>query len=57
MILIEKVMMMFPRLSIWDVIWEPTKTLNVLDHISENIEKKDLKFGLELHHDFSSNGF
>jgi len=53
----EKVMTIFPRSHVWDVIWEPIETLNVLDSISENIVKQDLKFGLEFHHDLGSHGF
>jgi len=53
----EKVMTIFPRSPVWDVIRELAKTLNVLDCIFENIDKKVLKFRPELHHDFSSNGF
>jgi len=50
-------MMIFPRSLVWDVIWELVETLNVLDCISENIVKQDLKFGHEPPHDFTSKGF
>ena len=53
----EKVMTILPRSPVWDVIREPAKTLTSLDHISENIARKYLKFGPEVHRDFSSNGF
>jgi len=44
MILREKVMMIFPRSPILDVIQEPAKTLTFLDHISVNIVRQDMKF-------------
>ena len=30
----------FPKSPIWEVIWKLAKTINVLDHIFENIEKQ-----------------
>ena len=52
-----KVMMIFPRSSVWNVIRESAKTLTSSDHISENIVKQALKFRPEVQNDFDTNGF
>ena len=51
----EKVMMIFPRSPIWNVIQEFAKRPPSSDHIS--IAQKALKFGPEVQRDFLSNGF
>ena len=56
-ILREKVMMIFPRSPIWNVIQESAKRPTSLDHISTNIAQKSLKFGPKVQLDFFSNGF
>ena len=43
----EKVMTIFPRSPVWNVIQESAKRPTSSDHISENIVRKDLKFGPE----------
>ena len=48
MILENKVMTMLPRSPVWNVIRESTKMLNSSNHISENIERQDLKFRPEV---------
>ena len=53
----EKVMMIFPRSPVWDIIREFAKTLTSLNHILKNIARQDLKFGLEVHQEIGSNGF
>jgi len=50
-------MMIFPRSPIWDVIWEPAKTITSFSHISEDIARKYMKCRPEVHQDFGSNGF
>ena len=40
----EKVMMIFPKSPIWNVIQQSTKRPNSLAHISANVVQKDLKF-------------
>jgi len=50
-------MKILPSSLVWDVVWEPAKSINVFNHISKNIVKEDLKFGSKLHPDFSSNEF
>jgi len=57
LILREKVMMIFPRLPIWDVIREPAKTITSFHHISKNIVIQDVKFEPAVHQYFGSNGF
>jgi len=53
----EKVMTIFPRSPVWNVIQESAKRPTSSDHISANIAQKTLKFGPEVQHDFFSNGF
>ena len=53
----RKIMTIFPRSPIWNVIRESTKTLTSLDHIFENIANQDMKFFHAVHHDFGSNVF
>ncbi len=52
-----KVMTIFPRSPIWNVIQEFEKTLTSSYHISPNIVRQTLKFGPEVQNDFSSNAF
>ena len=56
-ILTEKVMTIFPRLPVWDVIQEPGKTITSLDHISDMIVRQDLKLKPKDHQEFISNEF
>jgi len=51
-----KVMTIFPRLPVWNVIWESAKTLTSSDHISENIARQTLKFRPKFQNNFSLNG-
>ena len=53
----EKVMTIFPRSPVWNVIQESAKRPTSSDHISANIERKALKFRPELQRDVFSNGF
>jgi len=53
----EKVMMIFPRSPVWNVIQDSRKRPTSSDHISANIAQKALKFGPEVQCDFVSNGF
>ena len=53
----EKVMTIFPRSPVWNVIQESAKRPTSSDHISENIARKDLKFGPKVQRKFFSNGF
>jgi len=53
----EKVMMIFPKSPVWNVIQESTKIPTSSNHISANIALKDLKFRLEIQCNFFSNGF
>jgi len=53
----EKVMTIFPRSPIWNVIQESAKRPTSSDHISENIVRKSLKFGPNVQLQFFSNGF
>jgi len=48
MMLREKVMMIFPRSPVWNVIQESAKRPTSADHISVIIVRKALKFGPEL---------
>ena len=47
-----KVMMMFPRSPVWNVIQESEKTLTSSDHIFENIARQDLKLRPKLQTEF-----
>ena len=53
----EKVMTIFPRSPILNIIQESGKRPNSSDHISANIARKKLKFGPKVQRDFFSNGF
>ena len=53
----EKVMTIFPRSPVWNVIQESAKRPIYSDHIFAIIVRKDLKFGPEIQRDFFSNGF
>ena len=53
----EKVMTIFPRSPVLNVIQESAKIPTSSDHISENIMKNALKFGTKVQHNFFSNGF
>ena len=53
----EKVMMIFPRSPVLNVIQESGKRPTSLDHISSNIVRKALKFRPQVQRDFFSNGF
>ena len=53
----EKVMMIFPRSPILNVIEDSTKGPTSSDYIYETIARQDLKFGPEVEHDVVSNGF
>ena len=53
----KKVMTIFPRSPVWNVIQESAKRPTSSDHISTNIVRKALKFGPEVQRDFFSNGF
>jgi len=53
----EKVMTIFPRSPVWNVIQESAKRPNSSDHISAIIAQKALKFGSEVQHNFFLNGF
>ena len=44
----EKVMTIFPRSLVWNVIQESAKRPTSLDHISANIAQKALKFRPEI---------
>ena len=57
MMLREKVIMIFPRWLVWNVICGSAKSLTSSDHISENIARQDLKFGTKVQTDFFSIGF
>jgi len=52
----EKVMTIFPRSPVLNVIQESAKGPNSSDHISTNIAQKALKFRPEIQHDVFSNG-
>ena len=52
----KKVMTIFPRSPVWNVIQESPKRPTSSDHISDNIARKALKFGPEIQRDFFSNG-
>ena len=54
-ILREKVMTIFPRSPVWNVIQESAKRPTSADHISANIVRKALKFGPGIQRDFFSN--
>ena len=53
----EKVMTIFPRSPVLNVIQESAKSPTSSDHISANIARKALKFGPKVQRDFFSNGF
>ena len=53
----EKVMTIFPRSPVWNVIQESAKRPTSSDHIFANIVQKALKFGPEVKCAFVSNGF
>ena len=53
----EKVMTIFPRSPVWNVIKESTKRPTSSDHISTNISWNALKFRPKVQRDFFSNGF
>ena len=57
MMLRTKVMAIFPRSLVWNVIQESAKRPTSSDHISANIGRKVLKFGPAIQCDFVSNGF
>jgi len=52
----EKVMTIFPRSPIWNVIQESAKRPTSSDHISTNISRKAIKLGPKVQCDFISNG-
>lgn len=52
-----KVMIIFPRSPIWNVIQGSAKTLTSSDYIFKNIARQTLKFRPEIKRDFVSNGF
>ena len=53
----EKVMTIFPKSPVLNVIQESAKRQTFSDHISINIVQKDLNFGSKVQRDFFSNGF
>ena len=57
LILREKVIKIFLRSRVWNVIQEFEKIPTSSDHISANIVWKPLKFGSKVQHDFFSIGF
>ena len=52
-----KVMTIFPRSPVWNVIREFAKRPTSSDHMSANIAQKALNFRLEVQNDFNPNGF
>jgi len=53
----KKVMTIFPRSLVWNVIQDFAKRPTSSDHISVNIVQKALKFGSKVQRDFFPNGF
>lgn len=53
----EKVMTIFPRSPVLNVIQESAKRPTSSDHLSANVAWKALKFGSKVQRDFFSNGF
>ena len=52
----KKVMTIFPRSPVLSVVQESAKRPTSSDHISENIDRKALKFGPNVQRQFFSNG-